>query len=518
MGGRFSRFADLGPGWVGVGALLLVGVLSIHSRIPQEEGSAEAWVLARSVTAGEGYRDLSHPEAPTSGRSFLLYPLALTPVVGLGFAPGAGRALSLIFALGALALFWAFSRRRLGIDPGSGVALAVGLNPALGAVALALRPEAMLAFWFAVSLYASARWEERPLWFAIALAGGVLAFLTAPLGMAALPAMTVALTLRRRWHRFAWTASVTLVLAVGMAVWSCALAEETRSCFSWLYVGPGHSNWGLLSPAELVQRIARNVSHYAVDVLPATLVGPTDGAGKILALPVAVAFALLAVVGWARSIQAARVLELLLAAAALLALAAPTPSASAHLWAPVVPVAIVCVMQGSRGLLTFLPGALSRRAGLLVGTGLAVVALPHAAKVVANHQTCSRAVERSDRQACRDDDWRGFFDVALWVRDQVPDGAVVVTAHPKLFFWASGRSSVNLDDPAARRDFWAFVDSNGASHILLDPVNRQAQWIVLTAIRADPTRVEVAHRAGNPPTTLLRVRERSAGRPGRGRR
>lgn len=505
----------------GGAAVLIFSGLALarcDARIPAEEEAAGHWLVAQALAEGEGYRDLARPDRPPVGDPFGLHALVLAPLAASGAGPGVGRAASIVFAAIALWLFWAFARRRLGAEAAAGVALALAFSPLYGAAAVALRSDALLLLWLALTLYAAARSDERGVWFAVALGSAALAFATDLRGTALLPALAVAALVRGRWPRFAWAAGTFAALSAASLVWSCAIAGGAQGvCASWLRVDPRTPEWGVVGPAELLRRVATHSVHYAADVLPSALVGPASGVGAIVASLVASIFAALVFVGWVRGIRAAHVPELALALLAILALVAPSDEAELGMLVPILPLAFVACVEGGRAGLRFVPRPMPRAADLAWGAALAVVALPHTVTQIVQQQQCTRSVRAGDAYACYREEWRGFFEVAEWARAQTPPEAIVVSEHPRLFHWVSGRSAVSSLGMGNHGDLWAFVDSTGARYLLLEPVSRLGPERFLTAIRADPTRVEVAHRAGSPPTTLLRVRERPAGPRGRGR-
>lgn len=500
-------FLDRG---VGVAAVVLFAGLALarlDPRVPAHEESAGEWVRARAVAEGEGYRDLAHPDRPRSGDPFPLYTLALAPLVAQDASTGALKALSVVAGAAALGLFWAFARRRLGTHAAAGVALALAVSPVYGAVSVALLPDALLVFWLALALYATTRWEEGGLWFGVALASGAFAFLTDLRGAALLLGLAAALGLRGRWTRLGWALGVAGLLAAAALLWSCVVADPggRGSCVAWLYVDPRNPHWGLLGPADVVRRLMANLAGYG-GALPEALLGPAPGPWALVAGIVAVVFASLVLIGWFGSLRGARPLEWTLAALGGLALLAPAGLASPRMLAPAIPLALVCAVEGAREVASFIPRVTVRPVDLLVGAALAGLALPQSVREVVVNRGCLRSVGKGNAHACIGEEWTGFFEMAEAARVWVPPEALVISGHPQLLFRLSGRRAVSFLGRGERADLWAFVDSAGARYILIDPASPEEQGRILTALRADPGRVEVVHRAGAPPATLLRVR------------
>src|SRR5690606_21821645 len=269
--------------------------------------------------------------------------------------------------------------------------------------------------------------------FAVAVAATVLAYFTRSAGLPLVVAAMLWLALRRHWRQLA---VFTLIIAPLATLWwlRARALGGVDYVEQFLMVNPYAPELGRIGPREFLERVIENDRRYIGIHLPALLLGLE---GRLL-LPLSGAILLLAALGWGGRMRRPGVPELFLPLYAGLLLSWP------HVW------------SGKRFLLPVLPAILAYagiglcRVSRRFAPRLARVAAPAGALLVlaaaapAVHEAavtgveCTRLYALGERYPCVDQDWRDYFELAEWARRALPDGAVVLSRKPRLFYLTSG--------------------------------------------------------------------------------
>src|SRR5690606_11032208 len=115
---------------------------------------------------------------------------------------------------------------------------------------------------------------------------------------------------------------------------------------------------------------------------------------------------------------------------------------------------------------------LTRVAGPATALLVLAAAVPglHAAAVLGGE--CTRLYAEGERYPCVGADWRDYFELAEWSRRALPDGAVVLSRKPRLFYLISGHPGRVYPFSENPDTFFAAARDAGARYVVLDYVDR----------------------------------------------
>lgn len=491
-----------------LGALHLVLALLAFQPAPHPGGDNAVYLsLARSLAAGEGYRDAWDPALPAHAQFPPGYPVILAVALRLGLAPWAGiKLVTLAFSVAAVVLTFLWVRRRRRPDLALGAGLLAALSP--GVVALSHWELSDVPFWAATTA-ALLAWERLPRrgW-GRAVAAALLtaaAFLVRSAGLPLMVAAALWLLLRRRW---AQAGIYALVVAPTAGAWWLWSRGGNGYGGHILDADPYNPAAGTVGALGLVERIGENLQLYLGQHLPVLLTGSPGGLG----VPVAVVVAALALYGWLRRLRRPGVAEIFL----------PLYLGMLFLWAP--------AWSGDRLLLPVFPALLVYAGDALARLGraaklpprlvpaaaaalLALAMLPGLATAAREGTECTRWYFAGERYGCMRAEWQDFLEMAAVSERALPAGAVVISRKPAIFYAESGLRGRNYPlarDPA---DFFASAEAAGARYVVLDYIDQVAIGYLTPILIRRPQAFCVMHSLGAERTTLLGIRPGAARLP-----
>ncbi|HEX2204845.1 MAG TPA: hypothetical protein VHG91_16165, partial [Longimicrobium sp.] len=491
-----------------LGALHLVLALLAFQPAPHAGGDNAVYLsLARSLAAGEGYRDAWDPAMPPHAQFPPGYPALLAAALRLGVAPWAGiKGVTVALSVAGVVLTFFWIRRRRRPDLALGVALLAALSP--GVVALSHWELSDVPFW-ALTTAALLAWERLPRRRNGRLAAGALlaaaAYLVRSAGLPLMVAAAAWLLFRRRWAQLGLYALVVLPAAAAWWLWARGRGEYDD--FLRL-ADPYNPSAGTIGTLGLIGRAGENLRLYAGEHLPVLLTG---SAGP-LAILIAVCVIALALYGWLRRARRPGVAEVFLPLyVGMLLLWTPAWSGD-RLLLPVFPAVLMYAGDGLARLarLARMPHRALSMSAVAV---LALAALPGLAAAAREGTECTRWYLAGDRYGCMRGEWQDFLEMAAVSKRVLPDGAVVISRKPAIFFVESGLRGRNYPlarDPAA---FFAEAEAAGARYVVLDYIDQVALGYLTPILMRRPQAFCVMHSLGAERTTLLGIRPGAARLP-----
>ncbi len=469
-------------------------------------------LLGESLRSGEGYRDIWLPDAPLHTRFPPIYP---TVLAGLGLIANS----VLLFKLFSLACTTAIAALtyRLALDRTSDQRLAffAGLLAAFAAVLVEyshwVLSEPLFAFLVTLAVYAFAREEKSDavLWFAVGTAAAILAALTRSAGYALLPAILVTLGYRRRWKRLG-----LFVVVTGLAVggwWlrnRMALSGDLPYTQWLLFRDPYNPELGTISLLELGLRLLENLEFYTFVVLPESIGG--RDLGGWLSLVIGLILAITIALGAFRQLRKLQMAEVFFFVYLGLILLWPGAWADQRLLLPLLPVAIIFLLEalywavgagkaaeGSGSLRFRLPATLC----VLFAAFGNLQALPAAL-------FCSELYWTRYVYACYPPEIADFMKSAVWAREHTVPEAIVVNRKPQVYYWYARRPGIVYPFTEDSDSVLRFIESQGATHVVLDTWTGTSFRYLLPAIDQNLERFELVHVEGDPPTLTLEVAAR----------
>lgn len=424
--------------------------------------------LARSLLEHGAYVDLYDPATPPHTQYPPVFPAVVAAALAAGITPWVGLKLLVVgFSLAAVGFTFLWLRRRGWPGAAPWVTLIVAVSPGVleqGHWVLSDVPFwafTMAALW----AFERLRPDDRGR-FAIAIAATTLAYFTRSAGLPLVVAAMAWLALRRHWRQLAL---FTLVIGSLATLWWLRARSLGGVDYveQFLMVNPYAPELGRIGPRELLDRVLENDRRYVGIHLPVLLLGLE---GRLL-LPLSGGILVLAALGWGARLHRPGVPELFLPLYAGLLLSWPEVWSGERFLLPVLPLILAYAGIGlSRICRRFAP-RLTRVAGPATALLVLAAAVPglHAAAVLGGE--CTRLYAEGERYPCVGADWRDYFELAEWSRRALPDGAVVLSRKPRLFFLISGHQGRVYPFSEDPDTFFAAARDAGARYVVLDYVD-----------------------------------------------
>jgi 4-amino-4-deoxy-L-arabinose transferase-like glycosyltransferase len=435
--------------------------------------------LARSLLAGEGYRDLYAPGAPAHVQFPPGFPALLAAGLALGLRAWAGIKLVVVAAsAAAVALTWAWARRRGGPRAALAAAFLVAVSP--GVLELSHWELSDVPFW-ALTMAALLGWERlgrgRTRRLVFASLATAAAYLTRSAGLPLLGAAALWLAWRRRWKQLGLYLLATVPPAAAWWLWTRAQRSYLEAFWSANPYAPGG---GALTLSGVFGRIVENLGLYLGRLFPTLLWG---SAGTLFVV-LGGAVAALALYGWARHLRRPGVAEAWFPLYAGMLLLWTPQWAGERLALPLLPLVLLYAGEGVVALARLMRAASPRAVATAAAAVFALACAPGLAAKVGAGSACTRAYLDGDAYACLSAEWHDFFAMAEVARDRLPDGAVVVSRKPALFHAESGlrgRTFPLARDPGA---FFRAAEEAGARYVVLDYLDEvSTQYLTPILIR-----------------------------------
>ena len=496
--------------------LVAVGILawalwSTGDPAPHAGGDNAGYVaLADALLDGDGYVEPWDPARPPHTKYPPVFAATLAVAMALGASTWAGlKWVPLLFAIAALAgTWWWVARRR---DPfwAAAVTLLTGCSAAFVYHArLLLSDVPFLAFTVGVlALMEGARRRgtgvdgspgpdgstevrtsvdgESPASAAegltrpgiVAVAGAVvlagLAVLTRSAGAPLAVALLGVLAWQRRW-KLAAASGVALAVPT-LAWWLRGRGIEAEGAYLrefWM-VNPYRPELGEIGWTGLIPRAVENAFGYVGTHLPTALAGPSS-LGSILGF----AFVALAVVGWIRAVRSAPgVAEAFVPMYLALILVWPAVWSGDRFVLPLLPVLLLYAGEGVAAAAARLreaaiaPALAAATAVLLLAQGSSVLSASDRAAA------CRGAVRAGGPWACAGQGMVQFTEAARWAGVNLPEGSVVLTRKPRIWYAMSGVPTRTYPFVSDVEVLLEDAREAGASYVVLDRVGAQAQLL-----------------------------------------
>jgi len=470
-------------------------------------GDNAAYVsLSKSLVQGKGLTEIWTPEQRPHTQYPFGFPLLLAPISLLKLPYAWYKIIPWLAGLAGILLSWLLFDRQ-GRAPALAVCLLLAMNPHFLEYGHWVLSELPFMALMLLSLWCLSRWEERGgwLWFLGSLAAAAASAHVRSAGVALLAAAPVHLAIRRK---FKWS---LLYLAAGLALmvpWAlrnarCGTAGGYLDQF--LMLDPYQPELGRAAFGDVVSRIWTNLRLYLGSIWPQLLLPGTEvwgaGAGRVFAFLLLSVPAIAGAAAGARRVGAAAWLLF-----AYLAMSALWPAAWTDLRfaLPVLPLLAYFLLLGYSLVLraAFGRASVAAAAALL----LALAAGNAAATLGRTGDSLRMKAEyrRGDRLAGYAAQWRSFFQAAEWIKGNTPQGSVVVSRKPQLFFLAAGRRSFCYPFTADAGSLRAELAK--ADYVMVEPVSGTVQRYLIPAIQPGMDKdYRLIQAAGNPPTYVLQV-------------
>ncbi|HEX5725225.1 MAG TPA: hypothetical protein VFX98_07145, partial [Longimicrobiaceae bacterium] len=463
--------------------------------------------LARSLLEDGAYRDLFDPARPPHTQFPPVFPALEAAALALGVRPWVGlKLLTVAFSVAGVALTWYWLRRRRRPGLALGVALLAALSP--GVLELSHWELSDVPFW-AFTTAALLAWERLPPRrhgrAALAAFLTTLAYLTRSAGLPLVVAAAGWLALRRRWRQLGILAAV---LGPPALLWWLRGRASGGYASLILFRNPYAPAQGTADAGDLARRAAENLASYGGGYLPRFLTGsegvPAAGLGMLLVG--------LAAWGWARRLRRPGVAELWVPLYLAMLLAWPVEWGGERLLLPLFPALLMYAGDGVARLarLARVPPV---PAGAAAAAVLLLAALPGVGEVVREGRECTAQYRAGSRYPCQRPEWEDFYALAEEARRTLPDGAVVISRKPALFWAVSGLPGRNYPLDREPAGLFAAADEAGARYLVLDYIDAVAVTYLTPVLMRRPQAFCVLQGLGPERAALLGIHPGAAAMP-----
>ncbi len=489
--------------WAVLGALIaahLILAFLLFDPKPFVGGDNAGYMaLAESLRTGEGYRNIYLPDAPRHAQYPPVYPLILALAGALGGSLITFKILSVLFTATAVLFLFLLARARLGVAAALAATTPFALSPLLLYYSHWVLSEAPFVLLTLVALWAAERMGRSRRWLIIAVAAGILAYLTRAAGLPFLVALLAVLAWHRQWRRLAGVGGAVVVAVGGWWLWGKLAATRSAEVYAsnFLLVNPYAPEQGYVGPGDLLIRVVENLRLYAVEVTPQALAGRQPPGGlALMALLTALLLLALAIVAWARDVREPRTLEgFALFYVALISLW-PQVWTDQRFLLPLLPVLFLYAAGGVIWCFDFMRTARPQWVLPVYGALLTLLAMPADVRVTLQNQRCMRLYRQGDALACYAPRWRAFVQAADWVRANTPEAAIVITRKPRLFYYYARRQGdvypFTFDDAAMLE----FLDGIAAEYVVVAGLSQTTSRYLVPVIRSVPERFALLHQIG----------------------
>ena len=497
--------------WLGLGGLLLIVSVIIvafaFTSIPHSGGDNAGYVsLAHGLLTEGAYLDVFDPQRMKHTKYPPVFPALLAMMIGLGARTwGTLKLAAAVPTVIAVLGTYVWAGRRMGAWTGFAIALILSFSSAViyyshwvlsDALFLALTMLALAAFVMAEAAdFAGAeacsesdrardsKAGRYTCWLVIGIAAAGFAYFTRSAGLPMVFSLFAWLAINGRRRSLVISG---IGLGIPMLAWWLRGRGDGVAQYSeefWM-INPYDPSQGTIDVIGLLPRIVENASVYVLQHGPAGIVGA--GAGSLL-LPIGLAMAITALVGWGLSVrERVGVSEIFFPMYSGLILVWPVVWAGDRFLLPLYPLVFFYGAVAIRGLNRWLSPAVTSLVSALV---LLVLVLPAAENWLDTNResgACELVAAERGPWACYGARVGYFLQAANWSSDGLPDSVSVLTRKPRHFYLLSGHSSRTFPFDVDPESHLRLADAVGARYVLLDQWDGQAARYVGAAVNARP--------------------------------
>lgn len=470
-------------------AAQLALMLMVFNPAAHNGGDTAGYVtLAHSLLSRHSYQDLWQPGQAPHMKYPPVFPALLAVAVALGARTWAAlKVVPALFTTLTVWLVYLWARDRRGAPFAAAIALLTAVsNAVLWSSHWELsEPPFMaltfLAFWaYERALGAGGGRDDAPApgrWLAAGTAAVGLAYFTRSAGLPLLLAAATWLVRHRRWRTLAALAGGVGGLAL---LWSLRGGQGAQYVSEFWMVDPYQPDLGRVGLLGLMARVLDNARLYVFQYVPIGFTGFRPGALSAL---LGILLFGVAGRGWVRRLRPRPgVAELFVPVYLGLILLWPAVWSGDRFALPLMPLLLFYAGEALLDFTATRAPKLRAAAGGLALALLAIPALTSWAAQVRESTRCTEMVRRDGAFACWGPRTYEFVEAAVWSASHLPEGAVVLSRKPRIWYVESGQPSETFPFTKDANRFLAFADSVGARYVVMDYMDAAASVYVAQAL------------------------------------
>ena len=433
------------------------------------------YIYASSLASGQGYCDLSAPGSPATNNFPPGYPLLMAPLRMITDSYVAQKWLNEVFVLLALLLLY-FGLMRTGLPMAISFTAAVSgaFLPRLFHFSTMMMSESSFLLTSVVVLYCLIRmaeheeswWEElRQPWLYLMLAAVVINYHIRTQGLAMIAGVLLALLIRKRWAATGVTAIGFILGALPWKLRNAALGlNGNRYIDSMMQANPWRPEEGTLTLGEMIHRFFDTLQMLLFQAIPNTVFPfmstnpdqPTYSFGIYLAGGLLVALMLFGC--WHTGKWRWVLIAYIAATLGLISLFS-TPSGSRYI-TTILPLLSAVELIGLWKLVTLIPKR-PQWLDTVVAFALLLILFTCKAGMQEEHKISQQRFPRQYKQ---------FFAIGEQVKKKTPEGTVVCSRKPHMFYLYSDRPGV------------VYKFTQDPQELLDDLVKKNVDYVILDAL------------------------------------
>ena len=474
------------------------------------------YIYASSLASGEGYCDLSAPGKPATNGFPPGYPLLMTPIRMMTDSIVAQKWLNEVFVLlSLLLLYFGLMRTGLPMPIAFTAAFSGAFLPRLFHFSTMMMSEASFLFTSMVVLYAMVRMSEKEdtwwaevksPWLYLMIVAIVLNYHIRTQGLAMIAGVLLALLVRQRWA----ASGVTLVgFVLGYLPWKLRNAalglNGNRYLDAMMQANPWRPEQGTITIPEMIYRFFDTLQMLLFQAIPNTVFPfantnpdtPEYSFGVYLAGAILVG---VMVYGCWNMGKWRWVMLLYIAATLGLISLFSTPSGSRYI-TTILPLLAAAEMVGLWKLVTLIP---KRPVWLDTVTAFALLLILFTCKpgMIEEHKIAEQRFPKQYKQ---------FFAIGEQVKKKTPEGTIVCSRKPQMFYLYSDRPGVVYKFTQDKQELIADLVKKKVDYVILDALGYSSTgYYLYPAVQQYPQLFTPVLRYDDTYTYLLRFRRDEA--------
>ncbi|MGK2962070.1 MAG: ArnT family glycosyltransferase [Gemmatimonadaceae bacterium] len=481
------------------------------SPAPHPGGDDAAYLaLARSLIERHDYTNIWHPGLS----AHTVYPPVFPAIVAVGLSMGLSASIGLklmMSAITAAAVFASCFWIRRATTPG--IALVAGLFVAISPELLRIGRDLLsdIPFWL-FTILALVVWRKAAStdhsdgesrsgmeirWVTFASGLSLIAYFTRSAGAPLLAAACVWLAIRRDWRALMVLAGFGAPLV--FAWWLRGHTLEAGGYLApFLSVDPYDPLSGTVAFTDLLVRVEENIRHYVVRHVPRLFTGTLVNGSVVGGLVCAVAL-----VGWLRRLRKPSLAEIFVPVYLVLILLWPSTWSGPRLLLPVVPLIALYATELIAAITA--RSTWPRVAATLTLIGATALVVPEVVHRITDAAACRAEFAKGNLFPCTDRPFREFLEVATASKGKLPEGSVVLSRKPTVFFLHSGYRSAVYPFSAEPDSFFLVATRSGARFVVVDQLSSVATRHLQPVLHARSSRFCQVEGLAHGKTSVMKI-------------
>jgi len=484
-------------------AYIVLSLLLFDLKLFTGGDNAKYIILAQSIIEGKGYKDVYMPEEPAHTQYPFGFPLLLAFFLLIfGSNIVALKSAILLTGLGAVYFMYKISEDLFRDKTNLIMLFFISVPVFITYNHWVLSEMPFLFFSLGGLLFFVKAQTGKKFYYYVSFFFAIYAFFIRTSGVSLIIAMLLLLVLKKQYRYLTILLLVFLAVFIPWQIRNASVPTQDGYINQLLAKNPYQMELGRIGLSDFMSRAWDNFVLYYFTILPMTLLPFFRSAG-LLAIS-GLTFILLTIIGFIKKIKSLTIIELYFILGTIILLAWPKVWSSDRFILPLLPIFIIYIFFA----IVWLAEKLKSKYLPLVIIGIfiilnAMAIVPMARDSIANNLRYLKG----DKYAGYTTDWRRYFELIEWIKENIPKGQVVMARKPEFVFLLSKHKSFTyplttdhnkIKDAITKTDYVLFDNFfwTGTTQRYLLPVIQEA-----------PENYEIVYQTKKPEFFLLKVKK-----------